>query len=173
MLPQLHVTTGCASIGSAAGVTAICSCFCSVKYRSVKYRSWRVVGQVFGGKVVRAPCGVMHGKTSLVYHDGTGLLQVLGPFVSERHVKPVGTMSAAACVGKARDACESVLVPKRRPSAMLHSIDVLVIPLQGLENPFQAARYHSLVIDQEGFPEGELEVRNWSWKKFCKNRCSS
>jgi Glutamine amidotransferase class-I len=34
------------------------------------------IGQVFGGSVVRAPCGVMHGKTSLVYHDGTGLLQV-------------------------------------------------------------------------------------------------
>ena len=33
------------------------------------------IGQVFGGSVVRAPCGVMHGKTSLVYHDGTGLLQ--------------------------------------------------------------------------------------------------
>jgi anthranilate/para-aminobenzoate synthase component II len=34
---------------------------------------------VFGGSVVRAPCGVMHGKTSLVYHDGTGLLQVRSP----------------------------------------------------------------------------------------------
>jgi anthranilate synthase component II len=37
------------------------------------------IGQVFGGSVVRAPCGVMHGKTSLVYHDGTGLLQVRSP----------------------------------------------------------------------------------------------
>jgi anthranilate synthase component II len=39
------------------------------------------IGQVFGGSVVRAPCGVMHGKTSLVYHDGTGLLQVHSPDV--------------------------------------------------------------------------------------------
>jgi len=30
------------------------------------------LGQVYGGKVVRAP-EIMHGKTSLVRHDGTGL----------------------------------------------------------------------------------------------------
>lgn len=30
--------------------------------------------------------------------------------------------------------------------------------VQHLEEPFQAARYHSLVIDQEGFPEEALEV---------------
>lgn len=34
------------------------------------------IGQVFGGKVVRAPTGVMHGKTSLVWHKGEGLLEV-------------------------------------------------------------------------------------------------
>jgi anthranilate/para-aminobenzoate synthase component II len=34
------------------------------------------IGQVFGGKVVRAPTGVMHGKTSLVWHNGEGLLEV-------------------------------------------------------------------------------------------------
>lgn len=37
--------------------------------------------QVFGGKVVRAPCGVMHGKTSPVFHTNTGLLEGLdNPF---------------------------------------------------------------------------------------------
>ena len=30
------------------------------------------IGQVYGGDVVRAPA-IMHGKTSLVYHDGEGL----------------------------------------------------------------------------------------------------
>lgn len=29
---------------------------------------------------------------------------------------------------------------------------------QGLSDPFQAARYHSLVIDRDGFPEEQLEV---------------
>lgn len=37
--------------------------------------------QVFGGRVVRAPSGVMHGKTSPVSHDNTGLLHGLdNPF---------------------------------------------------------------------------------------------
>lgn len=45
------------------------------------------IGQVFGGAVVRAPCGVMHGKTSLVFHDGTGLLQVGPPFKTSAMLK--------------------------------------------------------------------------------------
>ncbi len=33
------------------------------------------IGEAYGGKVVRAPRGVMHGKTSKVSHDGTGLFE--------------------------------------------------------------------------------------------------
>ena len=43
------------------------------------------IGQVFGGTVVRAPA-VMHGKTSLVHHDGKGLLAGLPePFEATRY----------------------------------------------------------------------------------------
>jgi anthranilate synthase component II len=43
------------------------------------------IGQVFGATVVRAPA-VMHGKTSLVYHDGKGLLAGLPePFEATRY----------------------------------------------------------------------------------------
>jgi anthranilate synthase/aminodeoxychorismate synthase-like glutamine amidotransferase len=31
------------------------------------------IGEAYGGHVIRAPRGVMHGKTSKVRHDGTGL----------------------------------------------------------------------------------------------------
>ena len=67
------------------------------------------IGQVFGGNIVRAPCGLMHGKSSPVWHT-------------------------------------------EDDSTLLH----------GLTSPFQAARYHSLVIDRDGFPDDELEVTAWT-----------
>ena len=36
-----------------------------------------------------------------------------------------------------------------------------VLPVQGLDNPFEAARYHSLVIDKESCPD-DLEVTAWT-----------
>ena len=55
------------------------------------------IGQVYGGKVVRAP-SIVHGKTSLVHHRGQGVLA-------------------------------------------------------GLPDPFEATRYHSLVIDPASVPD--------------------
>jgi anthranilate synthase component II len=59
------------------------------------------IGQVFGGEIVRATA-VMHGKTSMISHDGAGVLA-------------------------------------------------------GLPNPFEATRYHSLVVDRASVPD-VLEV---------------
>ena len=61
----------------------------------------QTIGAAWGGSVVRAP-EVMHGKTSLVHHEGTGVFA-------------------------------------------------------GLPNPFQAARYHSLIVDRDSIPD-ELEI---------------
>jgi len=55
------------------------------------------IGQVFGGEIVRA-ADVMHGKTSLIRHDGTGVFE-------------------------------------------------------GLPNPIEATRYHSLVVDRSSVPD--------------------
>jgi anthranilate synthase component 2 len=63
------------------------------------------IGQALGGKVIRAPY-VMHGKTSPVYHNNTGVFR-------------------------------------------------------GLKNPFQATRYHSLVIEKESLPDC-LEITAWT-----------
>ena len=65
------------------------------------------IGQVFGGRVVRAP-RVMHGKTSKMFHDERGLYA-------------------------------------------------------GVENPFVATRYHSLVIAPDSMPD-TLEVTAKTWE---------
>ena len=63
------------------------------------------IGQAFGGRIVRAR-EVMHGKTSSVYHAGSGVFS-------------------------------------------------------GLQNPFEATRYHSLVIEKETIPAC-LEITAWT-----------
>jgi anthranilate synthase component II len=63
------------------------------------------IGAVFGGEVVRAR-QVMHGKTSLIHHDGTGVMA-------------------------------------------------------GLPNPFEATRYHSLIVARDSLPAC-LEITAWT-----------
>ncbi|HZE21609.1 MAG TPA: anthranilate/aminodeoxychorismate synthase component II, partial [Desulfobaccales bacterium] len=57
----------------------------------------QAIGAAFGGEVVRAP-RLMHGKTSLIYHDGRDLFQ-------------------------------------------------------GIPSPFEATRYHSLIVARESLPD--------------------
>jgi anthranilate synthase component 2 len=63
------------------------------------------IGQAFGGEIVRAK-QVMHGKTSMIHHNGSGVFA-------------------------------------------------------GLTNPYEATRYHSLVINQDTFPDC-LEITAWT-----------
>jgi anthranilate synthase component II len=65
------------------------------------------IGQAFGGKIVRAT-EIMHGKTSMIHHNGIGVFA-------------------------------------------------------GLPNPFQATRYHSLVVEKSTFPTS-LEITAWTQK---------
>ncbi|WP_346797581.1 aminodeoxychorismate/anthranilate synthase component II [Halomonas sp. Bachu 37] len=65
----------------------------------------QAIGQVYGGKVVRAP-QVMHGKTSAVLHDNQGVFE-------------------------------------------------------GLENPVEVTRYHSLVVEKASLPDC-LEITAWT-----------
>ncbi|ABL66049.1 aminodeoxychorismate/anthranilate synthase component II [Chlorobium phaeobacteroides] len=63
------------------------------------------IGSALGGRVVRA-ARIMHGKTSMVFHDGTGIFS-------------------------------------------------------GVDNPFVATRYHSLIVERATLPD-VLEVRAWT-----------
>lgn len=59
----------------------------------------QAIGQVFGGKVVRAP-RLMHGKTSPVFHDGRDLFMGMpNPFAATRyHSLVVDRPSLPACL---------------------------------------------------------------------------
>jgi len=63
------------------------------------------IGQVFGGKIIHAK-EIMHGKTSMMHHNDTGVFK-------------------------------------------------------GLTNPYEATRYHSLVIEKESLPDC-LEITAWT-----------
>ena len=65
----------------------------------------QAIGQAFGGHIIRAK-QIMHGKTSLVFHEGNGVFE-------------------------------------------------------GLPNPFEATRYHSLVIERDTMPDC-LEITAWT-----------
>jgi anthranilate synthase component 2 len=65
----------------------------------------QAIGQAFGGKVVRAR-EIMHGKTSMIHHDGKGVFK-------------------------------------------------------GVPNPFEATRYHSLIVEKSSLPDC-LEVSAWT-----------
>ena len=66
------------------------------------------IGQAFGGEIVRAK-QVMHGKTSMIHHNNSGVFA-------------------------------------------------------GLTNPYEATRYHSLVVNQDTLPDC-LEVTAWTQKE--------
>ncbi len=63
------------------------------------------IGQVYGGKVIRAP-RLMHGKTSMMHHEGKSVFA-------------------------------------------------------GLDNPMEATRYHSLIVEKETLPDC-LEITSWT-----------
>lgn len=65
----------------------------------------QAIGVAYGGKVLRAPLPV-HGKTSMIYHNGEGLYK-------------------------------------------------------GLSNPFEATRYHSLIIDRKSLP-ADFMITSWT-----------
>lgn len=57
----------------------------------------QAIGEAFGGKIIRAK-SLMHGKTSMIYHDGKDIFK-------------------------------------------------------GIKNPFEATRYHSLLVERKSFPK--------------------
>ena len=78
------------------------------------------IGQYFGGKVVRG--GLMHGKTSPVRHDGTGLFEgIPSPFTATRyHSLIVEDIPASLIVNATAD--DGSVMGFRHESLPIHSV---------------------------------------------------
>ncbi|BCL84109.1 glutamine amidotransferase [Ktedonobacteria bacterium brp13] len=86
----------------------------------------QAIGQVYGGRVVRAP-EPMHGKTSLMYHDEQGVFQGLPqPFEAIRY--------------------HSLIVEKQDLPSVLevtaHTADGLIMGLRHRKYPIQGVQFH-------------------------------
>jgi anthranilate synthase component II len=93
------------------------------------------IGQVFGGRVERAP-RVMHGKTSEITHDGRGVLAgIASPFTATRYHSLV----------VARDSVPDEL------EVTAESEDGLVMGLRHRELPIEGVQFHpESILTQSG-----------------------
>ena len=102
----------------------------------------QAIGAVFGAPVVRAP-ELLHGKTSLVEHDGSGVLAGLpSPFVATRY--------HSLAVSEAELATE-IIVSGRTRSGIVMALRHTSLPIEGVQ-------FHPESVLTHG---GHRMVANW------------
>jgi para-aminobenzoate synthetase component 2 len=102
----------------------------------------QAIGAVFGAAIVRAP-ELLHGKTSEVVHDGTGVLAGLPtPFTATRyHSLAVSAAELAA----------EITVTGRTPSGVVMALRHVSLPIEGVQ-------FHPESVLTQG---GHRIVANW------------
>jgi para-aminobenzoate synthetase component 2 len=103
----------------------------------------QAIGAVFGSPVVRAP-ELLHGKTSSVVHDGTGVLTGLpSPFVATRYHSLAVSEDALA---------PEIVVTARTPSGVVMGLRHESLPIDGVQ-------FHPESVLTQG---GHRMVANWA-----------
>jgi anthranilate synthase component 2 len=94
----------------------------------------QALGQALGGAVVRAP-QVMHGKTSAITHDGTGVFAAIAsPFVATRY---------HSLIVRDADLPASLVVNARSPEGLIMGMRHRELPLHGVQfHPESIATEH-------------------------------
>ncbi|MGI8677925.1 MAG: aminodeoxychorismate/anthranilate synthase component II [Jatrophihabitans sp.] len=102
----------------------------------------QAIGAVFGAPVVRAP-ELLHGKTSAVEHDGTGVLAGLpSPFTATRYHSLAIEAHALA---------PEIVVTGRTPSGVVMALRHATLPIEGVQ-------FHPESVLTQG---GHRMVANW------------
>jgi para-aminobenzoate synthetase component 2 len=102
----------------------------------------QAIGAVYGSPIVRAP-ELLHGKTSEVFHDGTGVLAGLpSPFVATRYHSLAVEESALP---------PEIVVTGRTASGVVMAIRHATLPIDGVQ-------FHPESVLTQG---GHLMVANW------------
>jgi anthranilate synthase component II len=96
----------------------------------------QAIGEVYGGEVVVAPT-LMHGKTSAIHHDGTGIFAGLpDPFVATRYhslvVEPASVPDVLAVTARTAD---GVIMGLRHRSLAVEGVQFHPESLLTLEGP--------------------------------------
>jgi anthranilate synthase/aminodeoxychorismate synthase-like glutamine amidotransferase len=81
------------------------------------------IGEVFGGRVVRAPAPV-HGKTAQIHHDGTGVLRGLAsPFTATRyHSLIVERATLPAALSITAETADGLIMGLRHRTYPIHGV---------------------------------------------------
>ncbi|SKB68320.1 anthranilate synthase component 2 [Rhizorhabdus histidinilytica] len=92
------------------------------------------IGQYFGGRVIRAP-ELMHGKTSPILHDGTGLFEGLpSPFTATRY---------HSLVVPEEDMPAELVINARTPDGQVMGVRHASLPIHGVQfHPESIATEH-------------------------------
>jgi anthranilate synthase component II len=91
----------------------------------------QAIGQHFGGNVVRG--GLMHGKTSAIAHDGTGVFAGLpSPFAATRYHSLI-----------VKDAPEAIVINATSPDGSVMGLHHATLPIHGVQfHPESIATEH-------------------------------
>jgi para-aminobenzoate synthetase component 2 len=102
----------------------------------------QAIGAVFGAPVVRAP-ELLHGKTSMIEHDGSGVLAGLpSPFIATRYHSLAVEESALPA---------EIVVTARTPSGVVMALRHKALPIEGVQ-------FHPESVLTQG---GHRMVANW------------
>jgi anthranilate synthase component 2 len=117
----------------------------------------QAIGQAFGGKVVRAP-RVMHGKTSPIEHDGSGLFAgIASPMQATRYHSLVVEPASLP---------PSLTVTARTAEGEIMALSHKTLPVWGVQFHPESI----LTVDGKRLLRNFLEMRYWIWPRPSRER---